>query len=249
MAYFPSLSVTQNVITDADNSNDNASQIAVGATWNSAGTGTSTLGVVGIQVSVKTDQNLEIYIDQSPDGTNWDITDTINYWHALGGDGWTIQAVNAYVRVRAKNVGTAETTYIRLWTVLCPIVEAVPRTLNEDGHFKTTVYGINGNLGTESHISPQGGPANDRNIPPRRVKFLRYDAGHEFLGHHGFDGQWSSDADGRTGHCFHGGHAQLDRQADLHPLRTLCRWMCQLLPHSGLYEYGGRHQRATHRYV
>ena len=142
MAYFPSLSVTQNVITDSDNSNDNVSQIAAGATWNSAGSGTSTLGVVGIQVSVKTDQNLEIYVDQSPDGINWDITDTLYYWHSLGGNGWTIQAVNAYVRVRAKNVGLSATTYIRLWTVLCPIVEAVPRTLDEDGNFQTVIKGI-----------------------------------------------------------------------------------------------------------
>lgn len=70
MAYFPSFSVTQNVIIDSNNSNLDIDQIASGSTWNSSGTGTSTLGIVGIQVSIITDQNLKIYVDQSPDGSN-----------------------------------------------------------------------------------------------------------------------------------------------------------------------------------
>lgn len=99
-------------------------------------------------------------MDQSPDGTNYDVTDAIDYWPIVNGvavgGAWTVQAVNSYVRVRVKNIDSAITTYIRLQTALCPVVEAVPRTLDADGLFKTAINRIRGPLGNDAQISPQG---------------------------------------------------------------------------------------------
>lgn len=128
--------VQQSVTIDTNNSSN--ANVNAGATF--TGTATSTLGIVGIQVTLKTDQDCTVYVDQSPiDGLTpyWDINDTYNYVASLGGASWTVQAVNSYVRVRVTNVSTINTTYFRLQTALCPIVEAVPRSLNANGRFIT----------------------------------------------------------------------------------------------------------------
>jgi hypothetical protein len=128
--------ITQNVIADSHNSS--VANVNAGETF--TGTSTSTLGVAGIQVSLKTNQDCTVYVDQSPtDGVSpdWDITDTYSYISSKGGNSWTTQAVNSYVRVRVKNTSTSNTTYFRLQTALCPVVEAVPRSLNENGRFIT----------------------------------------------------------------------------------------------------------------
>jgi hypothetical protein len=137
--------VQQNVTVSATNSS--VTNVNAGATF--TGTSASTLGVSAIQVSLKTDQNCTVYIDQSPDAVpNWDITDTFTYIASLGGNSWTVQAVNSFVRVRVTNIGAANTTYFRLQTALCPIVEALPRANNEDGRLivNSTIsdeYGFN----------------------------------------------------------------------------------------------------------
>ena len=66
-----SLNIQQDVIAVPENSSE--ANLAVGATF--TGEGVSTLGVVGLQTSLKTDQNCTVYVDQSPDGTSWDIVD------------------------------------------------------------------------------------------------------------------------------------------------------------------------------
>jgi len=129
-------SIIQNVTADPHNSS--VSNLNAGATF--TGTSTSTLGVAGIQVSLKTDQDCTVYVDQSPTNglaPNWDITDSYRYISSLGGNSWTVQAVNSYVRVRVTNTSITNTTYFRLQTALCPIVEAVPRSLSPDGRLKT----------------------------------------------------------------------------------------------------------------
>jgi len=130
MSYFKY--IKQDVV--ADSNNGSTSNLTGGGTF--TGISTSTLGIVGIQVSLKTDQNCTVYVDQSPDGTNWDITDTYDYFHSLGGNGWTVQAVNSYVRLRVINLSTTTTTYFRLQLALCPMVEALPRSLSDDGRLK-----------------------------------------------------------------------------------------------------------------
>jgi hypothetical protein len=62
MSYFKH--IKQDVVADPNNSS--VVNLAAAATF--TGTSTSTLGVVGLQVSLKTDQNCTVYVDQSPDG-------------------------------------------------------------------------------------------------------------------------------------------------------------------------------------
>jgi len=150
-SYHLGVGMIQDVIADANNSS--VDNILFGETW--SGTPSNTLGVVGLQFSLKTDQNCTIYIDQSPDGTKWDVIDSYNYIASLGGNGWTTQAVNSHVRVRVKNDGLSATTYFRCQMALCPTVEAVPRSLSEDGRLKTECH-ISDNLNRHVSITPNG---------------------------------------------------------------------------------------------
>jgi hypothetical protein len=136
MSYFSKLS--QSVVASTVNSsNDNLAPSGV-----FTGTVDSTLNVAGIQVSLKTDQNCTIYVEQSPDttptGPHWDISDSFRYFSGEN-FGITVQAINSYFRVRVINTGSSPTTYFRLQSILCPIVEAVPRTLTEFGSLKTAI--------------------------------------------------------------------------------------------------------------
>jgi hypothetical protein len=203
MSYITSFN--QNVVADANNSSN--APLNAGLVF--AGLATSTLGVAGIQVSLKTDQNSTIYIDQSggllagvgtatitgtntlngvltkftrdlnigdviifdPAGTPqtltitsittdvlagvstavnvgvaksfnqyyWDIQDTYSYNALVNNAGFTTQAVSSYLRVRVKNTSIVNQTYLRLQTALCPIVEAVPRSLSTEGNLKIGV--------------------------------------------------------------------------------------------------------------
>lgn len=212
----------QNITPSADNSS--VSPLNAGLWF--AGLATSTLGVAAIQISLKTDQNSMIYVDQSPGisagvgtatitGTNtlngtltkftrdlnigdiiifdpsgtpqtltitsitsdteagvstasdvgvakafnqyyWDVTDSYDYLSAVGNLGITIQAINSYVRVRVKNTSTVNQTYLRLQTVLTPIVEALPRSLDENGHLLTSVHNIEDEYGFEVENTPMG---------------------------------------------------------------------------------------------
>lgn len=73
----------------------------------------------------------------------WDQSDELSFYaQNPNHGGWTFQAVNAYARVRVKNTGTATSTILRLNTVLCPIVEALPRSLDEDGFLQCGIHSI-----------------------------------------------------------------------------------------------------------
>lgn len=163
MSYFKNVNISQNVEVDANNSH--TSNVNAGVTW--SGSATSTLGVSGIQVMLKTDQNCTVYVDQAGDSTpNWDIVDTYYYYASIGNFGITIQAVGAYVRVRVKNTGSSNTTYFRLSTVLCPVIEAVPRSLDENGHLATAVHSIKDGYGYSVENTPMG---EMRTIEPVRL--------------------------------------------------------------------------------
>lgn len=216
----------QNVVADTNNSY--SSNIVVGVPF--VGSATSSLGVAGIQVSLKTDQNCLVYVEQAPDtslhngkgtvsannsttltgsGTEftrelhigdtivfdsggtpqtktvteiasdtsltvdtaftggslsgktyqhyaWDISDEYEYLASQNNFGVTVQAVNSYVRVRVINTGSATTSYFRLQTALCPIVEAMPRALDEHGHLKVKIEHISDEYGFEVENTPIG---------------------------------------------------------------------------------------------
>lgn len=146
-------SIRQEGVLDPNNSSQN--NLTGGDTF--IGSATSTLGVAGIQVSLKTDRNCYVYVEQAPDNLgNWDISDFFKYNSANGGDSWTVQAVSAYCRIRVTNYSTSDTTFLRLNTTLCPIIEAFPRTLTPIGSLKTSVEAIENADGHVVKVTPNG---------------------------------------------------------------------------------------------
>ena len=151
MSYFPS--ITQNVTTDVNNSV--ATTLGAGLIWNAAGTGTSTITVNGLQIVVKSTQNMTIYIEQGNANNNFQIMDVYDYNVLKGNFGITVQAVASYIRVSAKNIGLSTATF-SVDTILCPIVEALPRSLDVYGNLLSTVAGIDDHYGNHVKISPIG---------------------------------------------------------------------------------------------
>jgi len=146
-------SVVQNVVSDPNNTS--VLNLDTGNSYTYTGTGSSTLGVVGLQWSLKTDQNATVYVEESPDGTNWDISYPFNYIASLGGRGETVQATQAFWRLRVVLTGTTDTTYFRLEGVLCPIATPLPSSLSSDSRLKTETT-ITGQQNTSRHtwVSP-----------------------------------------------------------------------------------------------
>lgn len=156
MSYFPS--INQNVTPDTANSTATPATIVPYVNpadiWNYNGDGTSTLGVNAVQLVVFANTNLIIYIDQGNAVDSFQLTDTYDYLTTKQ-FGITVQAVGAYVRVRAKNPTGGNST-ATIDTVLCPIVEALPRSLDESGNLKTNIQGIEDSYGFEVENTPQG---------------------------------------------------------------------------------------------
>lgn len=122
--------VQQNVMPSIYN--NSTVNLASGASF--TGSSESALGTAGLQISFKSDQQCTVTVQQSPDGTNWDIVDS---WPVNANIGFstTVQAVSTYYRTVVTNNGASTTTYLRLRTYTCPIVEAVPRALGPSGGF------------------------------------------------------------------------------------------------------------------
>lgn len=127
--------ISQDVFPDPDNSSTTNLTSANSHTF--TGTGTTTLGVVGLQWNLKTDQNATVYIEQSDDNVNWDISDAFDYIVGYSSGGNTVQAVTSYWRIRVVLTGTTDTTYFRLAGVLCPIASPLPRALSHGERLKT----------------------------------------------------------------------------------------------------------------
>lgn len=153
MSYFSKL--RQDVIPSVLNSS--TGNIGAGATF--TGSAEDILGVAGIQIGFYCDQNCTIYVEQSPDttptGPHWDISDSFNYI-ANTSFGVTVQAISAYVRVRVLNLNsTTPTSIFRLQTILCPIVEAVPRSLDSNGNLKVGINDFHDHYGFSVEATPQ----------------------------------------------------------------------------------------------
>ena len=126
--------VSQTGIISAPNST--TTNLAANATF--TGTSVSILGTAGIQFNLKADQPFSIFIEQSNDGTNWDIIDAF-YARANVGMSQTVQATAEFFRARLTNTGSATTTFLRFECILFPSVEAVPRTLTNQGNLKISI--------------------------------------------------------------------------------------------------------------
>lgn len=142
--------IQQDVMADGNNS----STTNLGTpSYAFTGTATSTLGVAGIQVSLFADKDCIIYVEQSPNATpNWDLSDKF-FYKASTNFGTTVQAISSYVRVRVTTNSETTTTF-RLQTALCPIVEALPRTLDENGHLVVSTG--HDKFDFQSEITPMG---------------------------------------------------------------------------------------------
>jgi hypothetical protein len=71
-----------------------------------------------IFVSCATDQDCELYVDHSSDGSNWDFTDVI----PITGTGYvSLESKAKYFRVRLWNNSGSDQTYLRLQTILRPV--------------------------------------------------------------------------------------------------------------------------------
>jgi len=156
-------SIVQSVVSSAANSS--TTNLLAGGSF--TGISTSTLGVAGLQVSLYTDQNCTVYVEQSQDTfPHWDISDSYNYY-ANTNFGITVQAVSTYTRVRVVNLNAlTATTYFRLQTVLCPIVEALPRTLDSNGNLQTATKSIEDDYGFKVENTPIG---EQRTVIPYRL--------------------------------------------------------------------------------
>lgn len=143
------VSITQEVI--ADDNNSSTTNLDAGNSYTFTGEATSTLGVVGLQWSLKADQNATVYIEESDDEINWDISRSFDYIFAKGGRGETVQASKAYWRIRVVLTGTAATTYFRLAGVLCPFATPLPSALSPDGRLLSENT-LTGQQNTERHV-------------------------------------------------------------------------------------------------
>jgi len=149
--YHLGVMVQQDVYEDSNNSS--TTNLDAGNSYTFTGTGTSTLGIAGLQWNLKTDQNATVYIEQSDDNVNWDISDVFDYKIGYSEGGNTVQAVTAYWRIRVVLANGTATTYFRLKAILCPIAEPLPRALTADERLKTETH-LADHGGRHGHISP-----------------------------------------------------------------------------------------------
>lgn len=112
--------------------NSSSTNLAAGNSYTFTGTSASTLGVNSIQVSLFADKNCKVKIQQSPDGTNWDLVDTYYYTASSTSFGVTVQAISSYFRTVVTTNAETTTTF-RLQSVLCPIADPLPRSLTGNG--------------------------------------------------------------------------------------------------------------------
>lgn len=134
------LNISQNSIVSTVNSSTAA------LTGNSVFTGTSesSLAYAAISIEVFSDQASAtngLSIQQSQDGTNWDIKDTFSV-SASTSFQTTVNVVGQYFRIVYTNGSTNQGTF-RLQTVKMVFNQAYPRTLTAAGNFKVDGSGVN----------------------------------------------------------------------------------------------------------
>ena len=155
--YHLGVAVMQDINQDPHNSS--TANLASNATF--TGTGTSLPGVGVINVTLKADQNCTVYVDQSGDGVNYDVTDT--YYYVVSSVltnvtffGVPVQVVGQSYRVRVTNTGPSTTTVFRLESQLTPVGSPLPRTLDPYQNLKVGIYELSDQYGFSGSFDPQG---------------------------------------------------------------------------------------------
>lgn len=129
------LLINQDISVDPTNSSQG--NLTPGGTF--IGNVSSNITATVIQVFLHTDQNCKVYVDQSQDGSFWDVIDTYDYYYSVNDFALNVTAVGAFYRLRVTNVGTATTTYFRLQAITVPISSPLPRSLSVDGFLQVAV--------------------------------------------------------------------------------------------------------------
>ena len=146
--YHLGTTITQSVHSDPNNTS--STNLVAGGTF--TGVATTTLGIVGLQWSLKTNENCTVYVEESDTGTsNWDISNHSDYIASKGGRGETVQATKAFWRIRVTNVSINTTSYFRLSGVLCPIAVPLPSALSDNGRLKSEST-LTGRENTDRHV-------------------------------------------------------------------------------------------------
>lgn len=131
---FQGNSTTQTTFVSTNNSS--TTNLTSGSTF--TGTADTLLGYGAIQVEFITSQQATIQVQQSNDGTNWDVIDSYVVL-ASTGDSRTFVATGTSVRILVTNNGGSTTTSLRLQTRLAPIVPPMPRSLTTLGNLKVAI--------------------------------------------------------------------------------------------------------------
>lgn len=84
-----------------------------------------------------------------------DQVDTYTYLYSIDNFSVTTHATNFYERVIITNTSAVTSTYFRLKVALCPIVEAMPRSVDMNGNLKTAVNSFTDMYGFEIENTPQ----------------------------------------------------------------------------------------------
>ena len=151
--YHLAVSTIQNAYVDPNNSS--TEKLTAANSYTFTGIATRSLGFGSLQGMLKTDRNATVYVDQSIDGTTWDITDSYPYYYSKGGTSLAIKAVGEYYRVRV--VAQGETTFFRLQVKLLPIAEPLPRNPDAYGRLPVTSAIIDAETGARAEIDQLGG--------------------------------------------------------------------------------------------
>jgi hypothetical protein len=146
------LLINQDIAIDSTNSS--TVNLAGGATY--VGATASNITASMIQIFLNADQNCTVYLDQSQDGTNWDISDSYKFYASIGNFGINVGAFGAYYRVRVHNDTTITTTFFRLQAITVPIANQLPRSLSDDGWLQTQINQITDRAGFTQYYSPNG---------------------------------------------------------------------------------------------
>jgi hypothetical protein len=130
------LGVCMNQDVESSTSNSSIANIVNGETW--TGTEESSLGIAGIQVSTFIDRPHTVTVYQCSYAAQFDVADS---WDvpANFGASRTVQATGISFKVTVKNNGASTSTVTRIGTALCPVVEALPRSLTSGGNLKVSV--------------------------------------------------------------------------------------------------------------
>ena len=135
-----------------DSNNSSTVNLTSGGTF--TGTNTLSLGIFSIVTMLECDQTCTVYIDQSGNNINFDVTDT--FYYVPGKPfGIVTQAIGKAYRVRVTNNGAVTTTTFRLTSFRQDSSNTLPRALDTFGNLKMSINGLYDQFGFTGQFCPR----------------------------------------------------------------------------------------------